>query len=245
MNTLIGTSTRCLYYWADNSKWPPEQLRIIDILRKHTARMELYFSIDDILACSDSMLDKYAKITAGIKCSLHLPNFSDDIKNIEMLIGKTGKIVKKLSIEYCVLHADEYALLKLKKPDIELGFKLGLENSDITKFGFQHLRDLQSFNLPVILDINHIEEIRGGSFDEEIADLRNTVLGIHFSTTHSAYFDSIPEIKTSHFPFAQSGSILPKKLPKNIPIIIEGVIPPKDEKLLKKEISLIENNYFR
>jgi len=245
MNPLIGVSTLCFYYWADNSKWMTEQLRIIDILRKHVTWLELYFGVEDILACNDKTLGEYADRIDGSKCSLHLPSFSDDIKDIEILIGKTREIVNKLSIEYCVLHADEYVLLNLKVFDIKLGLRFGLENSDIRKFGFQHLRDLQMFDLPVVLDVDHIEELKSGSLDEEMTTLHNSILGIHFSTPHSSYFDSFPEIKTTHFPFARSGSPLPKNLPKNVPIVVEGVIPQNGEALLEEEISLIKNNYFQ
>ena len=244
MNPLIGVSTQCLYYWADNSKWMTEQLRIIDILCKHATRLELYFGVEDILACNDKILGEYAERIAGNKCSLHLPSFSDDIKDTDILINKAREIVKRLSIEYCILHADEYVLLKLKVFDIKLGLRFGLENSDIRKFGFQHLRDLQIFDLPVVVDVDHIEETKSGSFDEELKALHNSILGIHFSTPHSSYFDSLPEIKTTHFPFARSGSPLPKNFPKNVPIVIEGVIPPKNEALLDEEILLIKNTYF-
>ncbi|MDE2213381.1 MAG: hypothetical protein KGJ34_02530, partial [Patescibacteria group bacterium] len=127
-----------------------EQLRLIDILRTHVSRLELHFGARDILALDASFLEQYAQSLRGLTCSLHLPNFPDTTENIQPLINKIGEIVERLSIEYCVLHADEYVKLKLKMPDVVLGFQFGLENSDIRKFGFQHLRDLGMFNLPVI-----------------------------------------------------------------------------------------------
>lgn len=244
MNPLIGINTQCFYYWADNSKWITEQLRIIDILHKYVTRIELYLNTRDILACDDKILKKYVERIAGSQCSLHLPSFPGDIKDIEILINKTREIVNRLSIEYCVLHADEYASLRFKLADIEFGFRVGLENSDIKKSGFQHLCELQIFKLPIVMDINHIEEVKSGSLDEEMKTLRNSILGIHFSTPRSKYFDSLPEIETTHFPFAQSGNSLPETLPKNVPIIIEGVIPPNGEALFEEEVALIKNNYF-
>ena len=213
-------------------------------MRKYVTRVELYFNQEDILNCNDKTLKNYKARLGGIKCSLHLPNFPKDQKKIDLLVGSIDTIVSELSIEYCVLHADEYVKLKLNLPNIQLGVKFGLENSDLRKFGFQHLKELQIFDLPAIIDINHIEENKRGSLDREIKDLQNPILGIHFSSPQSGYFDSFPEIKTTHFPFTRSGYPLPKQLPKNIPIIIEGAFPPNDEVLIEEEVLIIEDNYF-
>ena len=52
------------------------------------------------------------------------------------------------------------------------------------------------------------------------------------------------EIMTSHFPFARSESALPEVLPKDVPIIIEGVFPAGDEEMIEEEVDLVQKNYF-
>lgn len=244
MNQLIGVSTQCLYYWVDQSRWATEQLKVVDLLRPYTSRVELHFGVNDILNFTEEMFEEYRLRLGVMKRSIHLPSLSENVVNIEDLITKIKEIVNKLLIDYCVLHADQYVLLRLKNSNIKFGFKLGLENSDIRKFGFQHLKDLGILGLPIILDIDHIEEMSHNSLGQEMSLLDNPIIGLHFSTPQNEYFKKFPEIETTHLPFARSGIEPPPTLPDGVPVVIEGVIPPNDMTLLGEEIKLIEQNYF-
>lgn len=134
--------------------------------------------------------------------------------------------------------------LKLIKPNFKLGIRYGLENSDIRKFGFQHLKDMAILEKQsVVVDIDHIEEMQSGSLESELQSLSNPILGIHFSTPNNSYFKKYPDIKTTHYPFARSGNPLPIHLPPDVPIICEGVIPPGELEIIQEEFDLIRKAY--
>ena len=246
MNKLIGISTECLYYWVPQKNWLLEQIDVIKILKKYVSRIEMHFSVEDILNLNDDYYNLYLKETNGLSCSLHLPSFASEAGRLKTLLTKTGEIMGKLNIEYAVWHSDDFAMIEIATGKICPGFTFGLENSDTRKFGFQHLRDIALLgSYPIILDIDHIEEMKKDSLDTEIEKIKSNVIAIHFSTPSNKFFDKFPYIKTTHFPFSKSGNIIPDDLPNNIPLIIEGVFPNLEHPLIEEEVSLIENKYFR
>jgi hypothetical protein len=245
MNNLIGISTECLYFWVPQKDWINEQLSIIDILKKYVSRVEIHFSVEDILKFDDKLLDLYKEKTKGLSCSFHLPSISPYAKDLNEILEKISVIMKRLNIEYAVWHCDDFSMTEMEVGKISPQFKFGLENSDMRKFGFQHLKDISILGpYPIILDIDHIDEIQKDSLDSELDHLQNNILGIHFSTPTSEFFKSIEAIKTTHFPFARSGNIPPQSLTKNTPIVIEGVFPESEYGLIEEEVLLIQKSYF-
>ena len=245
MNKLIGISTECLYYWVPQKNWVQEQIDIINILKKYVSRVELHFTAEDILNFDDNYFDLYLKETKDLSLSFHLPSLSTEIWQLEKLLEKIGEIMQKLNIEYAVWHAADFAEIEIAVGKISPQFKFGLENSDPRKFGFQHLKDIAILgSYPIILDIDHVDEIKKDSLNEEMIKLRNNVLAIHFSTPSNEFFKKFIDIQTTHFPFSKSDRVPPKELPKNIPILIEGVFPKSDYALIEEEVSLVKNNYF-
>jgi hypothetical protein len=245
MNNLIGISTECFYYWVPQKKWIDEQLSILDIFKKYVSRVELHFSVDDILGFDDTYFDLYLEKTKGLSCSFHLPLIFPEIKHLDKVLDKIEEIIKKLNIEYAVWHCDDFASVEMKVGKLSPKFKFGLENSDVRKFGFQHLKDISILGAyPIILDIDHIDEVQKNSLDDEIKQLKNSILGIHFSTPSSDFFKNIDSIKTTHFPFSRSNNLPPKILPEGVPIIIEAVFPELEYRLIEEEILLIKNTYF-
>lgn len=245
MNRLIGISTSCLYYWVPQKDWIIEQLGIVTILKKYVSRVELYLTVEDILTFETVHFEQYKKVTKGLSLSLHLPSLSSESFQLVNLFEKIQGLIEKLNIEYVVWHSDDFANTEIKVGEILPTFKFGLENSDIRKFGFQHLKDISLLGTyPIILDIDHIDELRKNSLNNEMSGLKNKILGIHFSTPTSTYFKNHIDLSTTHFPFSRSGNNPPKILPKNIPIVIEGLFPNLDYKLIKEEVALVKKTIF-
>ena len=245
MNKLIGISTSCLYYWVPQKDWVTEQLGIITLLRNYVSRVELYLTAEDILTFGTVHFEQYREATEGLSLSLHLPSLSQESFQLATIFEKIVELMKKLNIEYVVWHSDDFANTEIKVGEILPTFKFGLENSDIRKFGFQHLKDISLLGTyPIILDIDHIEELKKNSLNGEIAELKNKILGIHFSTPTSVYFQNHINLPTTHFPFSRSGNNPPKILPKNTPIVIEGLFPNLEYKLIEEEVALVKKIYF-
>jgi len=241
---LIGISMGCFYYWSQQKDLLSDQIGFISIISKYVNRVELHFSPDDIYNISNKQIIAYKDALGDMRRSIHLPSISEYFKK-EDFASKIEYLFSELGIEYGVLHVDEYAKIKRLKLDFNPSYKIGLENSDIRKFSFQHLGDLELFkSFPIILDIDHIEEMKSGSLDEELKDLKNDILAIHFSSPQSKYFEKYKDIETTHYPYTRSGLTPPKSIPQGVPVIVEGVIPPNEIDLLKEEVTLIEKSYF-
>lgn len=246
MNKLIGISTLCLYYWVPQKNWVAEQLQIIKILKKYVSRVELYLTVEDILKFDTLYVDLYLAETKDLACSLHLPSLSHEVNQLEILFEKIHEIMQKLNIEYVVWHSDDFASTEIEIGKIRPTFKFGLENSDIRKFGFQHLKDIRLLGAyPIVLDIDHIEELKKNSLSFELSELKNKVLAMHFSTPSSDYFKKNSNLQTTHFPFSRSGNTPPKELPKNVPVVIEGLFPNLEYTLIEEEVTLLKHMYFK
>jgi hypothetical protein len=246
MNNLVGISTQCLFLWGDNKEWLKKQIEHIQILKQYVSRVELYFSVDDILSIDELLIQQYRKELVGLKVSLHLPSLASDAHRITEIFSKINTLFNDLTIEYAVWHSDDFALTETHVGQVNPPFRFGLENSDKRKFGFQHLKDLSLLgNYPIILDIDHINEIEPGSLKTElIPDITDKILAIHFSTPTSSY-KKFEGVETTHYPFSESGTLPPAQLPSTVPIVIEGLFPKDDYKLIEEEVTLVNRIYSK
>ena len=240
MNKLIGVSTSSFYYWKEQKDWINEQLEVIKIVSKYFKRVELSFSVDEILKISDQELEKYSKILKEFNVSLHLPSISKNLDKVEAILERLDHLEKYIDFEYYVLHSDDYAKLKMESIEFKTNIKIGLENSDIRKFGFQHLKDLSLLDKKyVVLDINHLEEMARGSTEGEIKELTKPIIAIHFSSPKSKFCEKYSYINSTHYLYSCT-KLKPPRIPKNIPIILEGIIPIDEIGLLVEEIKIVE-----
>lgn len=244
-DNIIGVSTGVMHHWITGGSWIENQLKIIDILSPYTRRVELRFTVAELLAMSDEVIAQYRRKLAGFAASFHLPKLAGHLENLDELVRAIDRVAKELGIEYCVVHADEYAKFKIWGRPFEPPPPFGLENSDIRKFGFQHLADLDIFaGMPIILDVCHLEEMESGCYEREMSNLKNPVLAVHFSASANESIEKYPYVRGPHFPFFNSGLTPPKSLPKKVPIIIEGVMPKAETEWIVNEINFIAERYL-
>lgn len=238
----IGVSTDSFYLWTPHTHWLEEQLTIIDLVRPIVSRVEIHLSIPDIFALRETMLLRYQEALRGFEVSLHLPQLSEMPNEIPRLLPALQTVMRELKIEYAVMHVDDFVRLKLAHIPFHSAIRFGVENSDINKFGFQHLKDLALFqHISAVIDIDHLEELKRGSTADELATLTNAIIGIHCSTPYNAFFARYPFGKeTRHFLFTQSEAPIPK-LPPDVPIIIEGVVPKNEIVFLEEEVALTKD----
>ncbi len=244
-NNTVGVSTGVLHHWVAGGDWIQNQLKIIDILSPYTRRVELRFPAEELLTMNDEAIAQYQERLKNFNASFHLPKLAGHVGRLNELARAIDRLVKKLGFEYCVMHADEYAKLALWNKPFHLSSPFGLENSDIRKFGFQHLADLDIFaGMPIVLDICHLEEMEPDCYEREMKSLKNPVLAVHFSAPANEAIKEYPYIRGPHFPFFNSGLTPPESLPKKAPIIIEGVMPQGETGWIANEINFIAERYL-
>lgn len=242
---LIGISVGALHYWVDDKYWPEAQLGLIDVLTPYVKRIEIRFGFDDLFSVSNELVAAHQQKLEGVFTSLHMPSLTADISRLNQAVAKIDEIVERTGIEYCVMHADDFAKIKIWQLPFNLKAKIALENSDLRKFGFQHLEDLTIFpDLPAVVDINHLEEIKAGSLAEELSTLKNSIHAIHFSSTKNEGLEKYPYYQTTHYPFFNSGLNPPLELPAGVPIIIEGMMPKDQPEYIAGEVEIIRKAYF-
>lgn len=231
----IGVAVSSFAYWVEkypSKKWiNKHQIRFLKLLKRKIDAVEIHSDYESIKEMRPRTLKKYQKSLKPFKIkTLHL--YWVKRKNIEEKeFNRVMKnFLKSTGIKYCVIHIDTYIGL-----GFEPKFPVAIENIGHGKQKKYPLQTFNRFKKPVVIDIEHTEGLKPGTFDKQIKSVKNNVVEIHFSVPKSKSLKRYDH----HCLAYKSGFPIPKKIPKNALWVIEGIIPKNRWRLFKKDIELI------
>lgn len=233
----IGVAVSSFAFWV--KKYPGEtwinkdQIRFLKLLKGKIEAVEINSDYESIKKMMARTKNRYKQALKPFEIkTLHLHWVKR--KNIEE--KEFNKLMKEFleltGIKYCVIHIDIYINL-----GFEPKFPVAIENVGHGKQKKYPLKSLSRFKKPVVIDIDHTEELGAGTFDKQKRYIQNKIVEMHFSVPENRSIKG-NELGYHHLVY-KSGFPMPKKLPKNALWIIEGVIPKNRWDLFEKEIKLI------
>ena len=232
----IGVSICSFAYWVkkySRKNWVKDQLPLLKMLKGKCDAVELSFDYKSIKNMGNELKAKYKQALKPFNSvTSHLHDLKKGKDSEEQFNKTISKFMKELKIKHFVVHSYDYS-----HSDFKPNFPIAIENSGHTKKERCSLKELNKFNKPVVLDIEHIEEFRKGAFDKQISSVKSKIVEIHFSVPKSNYLKKY----NHHCLVYKSEYPIPKKIPKNTLWIIEGIIPKNRMDLLEKEIELIKS----
>ncbi len=235
----IGVGTNVFKEWFDDypgDDWEEKEIKILGWLKGLCEGVEIRGTYTEIKSLSSDAIFKYKKALKPFKfITYHIFYLDKDYdKDFDKVMLS---FVKKLNIKYVILHTDTYSKLKFKTKT-----PIILENSDPKKASYVNLQDLNEFDFPVVIDVCHIEKYKKGHFDRQISLVKNRIAEIHFSSPVGIEHG---RFTGNHYLAHNSNFQIPKKIPRNIPWVLECRIPKDRIDLLEKEVQFIRNYYAK
>jgi len=230
--TEIGFSIGDYYYWPNRRLNFLLKELIQRIPQVNAVELHAFSSLKEIMTNAD-LLNKFNYR------SFHLPK-KGYLKWVKDL-NHCQKIVK---FNHLIIHPNIVtnwpALLKYDLP-------IAVENMDKDKKKFKTLNELKSLlkkypQLKFCFDLNHLHSNGFDNTSAWLKEFKNQIAEIHHSTVGNQYKKIFPGKRIKHSLCFYSQNSFDNLKIKQYPIILEGIIPPNDWKIIKKEFDFVKKN---